>query len=255
VAAVEAIEPDWLIYAGSLSAANWDLPASDPAWEHEPSMTDGLIAACRRLKAKLIAISSDAVFTGPKMFHEESEPTKSTHHAAGLILQHEQRLIEGGALVARTHVYGWAPAGVEAGLVERIAQSLLDAAVPPVDGWRYATPILATDLAEFLLRAAERNLTGIYHLSGAERTNPFRLANELAAILGVPMPRNLNVHLTPPSDSDWLLETSLDSRRARRALGMPLPMLSEGLQRFAEQQAIGRNGQSGKQEPLAQQAA
>ena len=62
--------------------------------------------------------------------------------------------------------------GVEPGLVERIAQSLMDAAAPPVDGWRYATPILAADLAEFLLRAAERNLTGLYHLSGAERTNP-----------------------------------------------------------------------------------
>ena len=107
-AAVEAIEPDWLIYAGSLSAANWDLPASDSAWEHEPAMADSLIAACRRLKAKLIAISSDAVFTGPKMFHEESEPTTSTHRAASLILQCEQRLVEGGALVARTHVYGWA---------------------------------------------------------------------------------------------------------------------------------------------------
>ena len=254
VAAVEAIEPDWLIYAGSLSAANWDLPASDSAWEHEPAMAEALVAATRRLMARLIALSSDAVFAGPKMFHEESEPTTSTHRAASSILQLEQILTAGGALVARTHVYGWAPGGVEPGLVERIAQSLMDAAVPPIDGWRYATPILATDLAEFLLRAAERNLTGLYHLSGAERTNPYRLANELAAILGLSMPRNLTVHLTPPADNDWLLETSLDSRRARRALGVPLPMLREGLGRFAQQLAVGRTGQAA-QDPLAQQAA
>jgi dTDP-4-dehydrorhamnose reductase len=252
VAAVEANEPDWLISAGSLSVANWDLPASDSAWEHEPAMAESLVAASRRLKATLIALSSDAVFAGPKMFHDESEPATSTHPAASLILQREQIFAAGGALVARTHVYGWAPVGVEAGLVERIAQSLMDAAAPPVDGWRYATPILASDLAEFLLRAAERNLTGLYHLSGAERTNPFRLANELAAILGLSMPRNPNVHLTPPTDGGWLLETSLDSRRARRALGMPLPMLREGLGRFAQQQAAGRTRESA---PLAQQAA
>jgi dTDP-4-dehydrorhamnose reductase len=250
VAAIEAIEPDWLIYAGSLSAANWDLPARDSAWEHEPAIAECLVAASRRGNAKLIALSSDAVFDGPKLFHDEGEPTTSAHPAASTILPWEQVLTAGGALVARTHVYGWAPTGVAPGLVERIAQSLLDGASPAAEGWRYATPILASDLAQFLLRAAERNLTGLYHLSGAERTNSFRLANQLAATLGVAMPRNLNVHLTPPSDSGWLLETSLDSRRARRALDMPLPMLCEGLQRFAHSLARDMS-----QEPLAQQAA
>jgi dTDP-4-dehydrorhamnose reductase len=253
-AAIEAIESDCVIYAGSLSGANWDLPASNPAWEHEPAMAECLVAACRRSNAKLMAISSDAVFAGPKMFHDETEPTTSTHPAASSILQCEQIFAAGGALVARTHVYGWAPGGVEAGLVERIAQSLMDAAAPPVDGWRYATPMLAADLAEFLLRAAERNLTGVYHVSGAERTNPFRLASELASILGLAMPRISNIHLAAPVDGDWLLETSLDSRRARRALGMPLPMLREGLERFAQQQAVGRSRHLAR-EPLAQHAA
>ncbi|HEX4142254.1 MAG TPA: sugar nucleotide-binding protein [Pirellulales bacterium] len=251
---VESVEPDWLIYAGSLSAANWDLPANDPVWEHEPAMAESLLEVSRRLNAKLIALSSDAVFGGSKMFHEESEPATSTHPAADSILRFEQILTGGGALVARTHVYGWAPAGVEPGMVERVAQSLMDAAAPAVDGRRYATPILAADLAEFLLQAAERNLSGLYHLSGAERTNPFRLANELAAILGVSMPRNASVHLAPPADNAWLLETSLDSRRARRALGIPLPMLREGLQRFAREQGAGRTRHSDT-EPLAQQAA
>jgi dTDP-4-dehydrorhamnose reductase len=255
VAAVEAAEPDWLIYASSLSAANWDMPTSDCGWQHEPAMAENLVAVSRRLNAKLIALSSDAVFTGPQMFHEENESATSTHRAASTILQWEQILTAGGALVARTHVYGWAPTGVEPGLVQRIAQSLVDATALPVDGWRYATPILASDLAEFLVRAAERNLTGLYHLSGAERTNSFRLANELASILGVSMPRNLSLHRTPPADSNWLLETSLDSRRARRALDVSLPMLCEGLQRFVEQQAAGRILEPQSQETLQQQAA
>ncbi len=255
VAAIEAIEPDWLIYTGSLSAANWDLPASDSAWQHECATAENLVTVSRRLSAKLIALSSDAVFSGPKMFHDELASTTSTHPAANFILPWEQVLIAGGALVARTHVYGWAPAGVAPGLVERIAQSLLDAAAPPVDGWRYATPILAADLAQFLLRAAERNLTGLYHLSGAERTNSFRLASEMAAILGVSMPRNLKVHLTPPTDKSWLVETSMDSRRARRALDMPLPMLREGLERFAQQMVAAQTLESAAQEQLVQQAA
>ena len=107
-AAIEAVDCDWMIYAGSLSASNWDLPASDPAWEHEPAVAESVVAASRRRSTKLIVISSDAVFAGPKMFHDEDEPTTSIHRAASSILQCEQIFAAGGALVIRTHVYGWA---------------------------------------------------------------------------------------------------------------------------------------------------
>jgi dTDP-4-dehydrorhamnose reductase len=242
--AIDRLDPHWIVYAGSLSAANWDLPASDAAWDREPAVARTVTACAQAHGAKLMAISSDAVFAGPKMFHEENEPTDSPHRAARSILECEQILAAGGALVVRSHIYGWAPAGAQAGLVEQIAQALLAGAAPPIDGWRYASPMLAGDLAEFLLRSVDRNLSGLYHLGGAERANPFRLACELAGLMGISMPRNLNAHFARPSDNGWLLETSLDSRRARRAFNMPLPMLREGLKRFADLKACARSRRS-----------
>jgi dTDP-4-dehydrorhamnose reductase len=182
----------------------------------------------------LIALSSDVVFSGPKMFHDEAAATTSAHPAAAAVLQWEQTLLAGGALVARTCAYGWAPAGAQPGLVERIVHALRAGQPAPVDGQRFATPIFAADLAPLLLQAARRNLTGLYHLSGTERASTFRLANGLASLLGVSLSRTVDGQPCRPGDASWLVETSLGSRRARRALDLPLPMLAEGLGRFVE---------------------
>ena len=250
VYAIEELEPECVVYASSLSASSWDMPACERAWQDEPAVAESLVLATRRLRAKLIGLSSDVVFTGPKMFHDEGSPTSSAHPAASAVLAWEQILVAGGALVARTHAYGWAPAGCEAGLVERIVEALRTGAPLPVDGQRHATPILAAHLAPLLVRAAEVNLTGVFHLSGAERTSSYRLAGQLASILGRPMTPGREQKQILPADGGWLVETSLDSRRARRALGMPLPMLSEGLHGLVESEPSG-----GEIVPPIQQAA
>jgi dTDP-4-dehydrorhamnose reductase len=254
VATIEELDPDCLIYTGSLSASSWDLPTSDIAWQYESATAESLVSATRQLNAKLIAVSSDVVFVGPKMFHDEGAPTTSSHPAASAVTQWEQILLAGGALVTRAHGYGWAPAGADPGLIERIADALRAGTCLPIDGQRHATPILAADLAPLLQRAAERDLTGLYHLSGAERTSTYRLASQLASILGVPMSRDHNRPREAATDGSWLVETSLDSRRARRALDMPLPMLCEGLQRFAELHPDGHRKHDARPLPVEQAA-
>ncbi len=226
--AIAAGSPDCLIYAGPFSVGNWDLPAHDPTWEDEPAMAACLVAAARSCQARLVAISSDAVLSSPKMFHDENEPTTSTHPAVGVILQCEQIFAAAGALVARSHVFGWGPAattpggtvlaGSGPGLIQRIAESLTACLPPPIDGHRYSTPILAADLALLLYRAVERNLTGLYHLSGAERTNTFRLASQLAGILGATLPRSLALQPAPPTDdTGWSRRRSTVAARAGRS--------------------------------------
>ena len=101
------------------------------------------------------------------------------------------------------------------------------------DGRCYATPILASDLADLLWPAYELRLSGLYHLAGAERTSAFRFVVELAAALGIEKPWG-SQRLSLP-DSAWHEETSLNSRRARRVLERATPLLGEGLRRFAEQ--------------------
>ena len=83
------------------------------------------------------------------------------------------------------------------------------------------------------------NLQGLWHVTGAERSSPYRLACQLAAASGLSLGRSPLGMVEAPETADCSNETSLSSRRARRSLDMPMPMLREGLQRFAEQATSG----------------
>jgi dTDP-4-dehydrorhamnose reductase len=254
----DEFRPSWILHCGSLSASSWDLPVADPAWERESQIVRTLLNSARAQDARLTVVLTDAVFTGPRMFHDESSPTVSRHPAAAHALAIEHMLADTIALVVRTHAYGWAPASTEPGTAERIWQALSTGAGAAPDGRRYATPILASDLAELLHRACQLNLQGLLHLTGAERTSPFRMATEMAAACGLPAPRgHMGLVDTPADGADWLSETSLSSRRGRRILESAMPMLREGLQRFAEQAHNGWRERSrlAKRLPAHEQAA
>ncbi len=108
-----------------------------------------------------------------------------------------------------------------------------------VDSRRYATPVLASDLAELYAKALEARLTGMYHITGAERTNQYRFAAELAVAFGF-TGRQVNLVAPEIASRAYVDETSLNTRAIRRALESPLPMLREGLSRWATEAILGR---------------
>lgn len=232
--------PQWTIHCGPLASASWDLPETPFDAEEEARRCMLLAEACSEVGSRLTVISTDAVFAGPRLFHDEQASVTGRQPFARAARGVEQALEPAGALVVRTHAYGWGSSGTEPGFAERVWQSLSEAAPCRLDPHQHATPILATDLAELLWLAYRRGLEGLYHIAGAERTSAYRFAQELAAAFEL---RNDPVATDdePPVDpeADHLHETSLSTRRARRALGRPMPMLREGLERFAEQATSG----------------
>ncbi|MGD9721340.1 MAG: sugar nucleotide-binding protein [Pirellulales bacterium] len=237
-AALDGEPPRWIIHCPASAPAAWDVPASaDP--RGEPACALRLAAYAHEVGARLTVISSDVVFRGPRMFHDESTPLAASCEAATAVRTLELALAASRALIVRTHAYGWSAVEEHAGFVERLYSALAAGRAPAIDGCRHATPILATDLAGLLVRAYELRLEGVYHMGGAERTSPFRLAMELAAAFGLAVPREMLLALPAHPEQHHAAETSLNSRRARRALELTTPLLREGLARFAAQQANG----------------
>ena len=231
-ALARAWQPRWIVACGAFSAAAWDETA--PPTSNELAMVKSLTATAQELSASLTVISSDVVFAGPRMFHDESSPPASPATRARHVLAVEHATKGAASLVVRTHVYGWSPASECTSFAERAYQAIVDGPSVAADGQRHATPILAADLAPLLVRAFELRLAGLYHLSGAERTSPHRFASELAAACGGRWDDRSRA--AEPREA-WLEETSLSSKRARRALKMPTPLLREGLARFVAQDA------------------
>lgn len=235
---VRGERPQWVVYCGRYSAASWDLSDEVEAGELalELQRVASLVEAADAVGADVTAVSTDAVFAGPRMFHAETAPPTAARAVARAALAIEGVFDQRRHLLARTCPYGWSRDGGEDCFAERIWQALVAEQPCVVDAWRHATPILAADLAELLEAAWRVRLRGVYHVTGAERTSPFRFAAELAVACGL---TGRQVRLEAPQGArfgrSYVQETSLNTRAVRNALGRPLPMLREGLVRFVAQ--------------------
>lgn len=237
---IASMRPQWVLHCGPWAGSSWDSTTLELAPGQAGEQVRKMAAASAAVGARFTCLSTDAVFTGPRLFHEEKAFQAGSGTAAAAAREVEKSLAGSQALVVRTHAYGWNPVEGTADFAARAWQALSDGKMCEADADRHATPILASDLAELLLAAYRKGMTGLYHLAGAERTSPFRFAAELVHACGY---SGRHVHLCDaPAHGEprrYPRETSLATRAARDVLSRPMPMLREGLLRFAAQGATG----------------
>ena len=123
-------------------------------------------------------LSSDAVFTGPWMFHGEDDQNFCDSAAAARILRQEARLraIHPGALVVRTHVFGWG----RGGWLNRFEHFAGEREPESLDCVPHATPLYAGLLPPVLDEIHAAGVTGILHVAGSERIDQYGLGCRLA---------------------------------------------------------------------------
>lgn len=222
-------------------------PAAQSCWEDgdaEALVRSVEAAECWAKAAgdvPLTVISSDAVFSGPWMFHRENSTSLCSSPEATALRRMEERVLELRAetLVVRTHAYGWSPLG-QAGWIETMLSALAVRTASTVDCLRHATPILASDLTPILQDSWTRELQGIYHVAGSERTNPARFLEQLAEQFELPIPLRCRIEpLSARPEGFGRGETSLHTKKIRNTLDIPLPTVFEGLQRLRAQQVTG----------------
>lgn len=246
--------PQWVVHCGPAARSTWSLPVG-PALRPDAVQATGYWArAANECGCEFTLISSDAVFTGPWMFHRENGACYCDSAPARIIRMIEREAADNcpNTLLIRTNVFGWAPTSATSGLVETILDSLQNGRSLSLDCMRHATPILATDFAEVLDRAYEQKLHGVYHLAGGERVNPFRFACLMADQFGLPMSGLDAIETAFEGRREFGAgEASLQTRRLRKALEVPLPLIREGIARLYEQYVSGYRDRFGAIEALA----
>ncbi len=222
--------PRWIVHCPLTAVSCWDLDPAMTSMVDESQAARWMAHWCADHDARFTVL--DAVFAGPRMFHMEDSAAEAAGVWADGARRIEAALKGTNALVVRSHVFGWSPQ--EDSFAEQVWSACTDRRPMAVDGRRHATPLLITDLADVLVKAYHAELHGLLHVAGSERTSPFRFACELAAALGLPGPQTAVV---AGCDTDALdrAETSLSSLRAQYELDLTLPLLREGMQRFAGQ--------------------
>ena len=174
IAAIVHRRPQWIVYCGRASESSWSTSGS-PSLD-ELAHLEQLVRTAAEFDARVLMLSSDGIFSGPKLFHEENEPIADDLESRH---QHtvEQAVLNAGpkrVLVVRTHAFGWSRCGHS--FAEQIWQTLERGEPLEVDAAAFATPILANDLADLLSRCIRARLHGLLHIGGAERTSQLRFA-------------------------------------------------------------------------------
>jgi dTDP-4-dehydrorhamnose reductase len=250
---VLATKPDALVHA-----AIWNDPAglrSDRrrAWEAYVGATRNVVAAANAIDAHVVLISTDWVFDNdqdPARPASESEPPNPINTYGFLKACSELVVTEtaGYGTVARIagvqgvhRARARAPREQDAGfgyLVVSLVEALHAGERFAVwDGPginQLATPTLATDAAELVWRALEREVTGILHCCGGEHADRVGLAGRAIEVFGLD-PDLLDV-VAPPDGAipagGVPRDTRLDARVTARALGVELPDLTAMLGRL-----------------------
>lgn len=234
---VESEQPQWLVYCGPAAESTWNGRSNLPGEFQALQWARPWARAAAERDCAFTVISSDAVFTGPWMFHDEDATSFCQSRAAQTIRTIERELAEiyPRTLIARTNVFGWSPLPQLPNFVDRIVSGITTQG-DRLDCVRHATPILATDLAEVLSLAYAAGLEGLYHMGGAERISPYRFGALLSTAFECvcPAPEQTTA-LVDRRNEFGAGETSLQSRRLRNALGISLPLIHEGIAKLQEQ--------------------
>lgn len=232
---VESIRPERLVYCGPSASSAWDETDGRRPDVESVDIAGRWAAAAREYGAHFTLVSTDAVFTGPWVFHDEDSNCKcqTRHGRAARRIENLCAQQAPEALIVRTNVFGWSYTN---GWIERLVAELELGHAGPFDFHRHATPILATDFAEILEKAWEANLDGVYHIAGAERINPNQFIQKLADEFGLPAPIPVDGNKVIERPAEYGCgESSLHTTRIRKALEIGMPTIGDGLQRLREQ--------------------
>lgn len=231
---VEETRPDWVINCAALALVD--------ACEANPSLAYSLNVELPRQLAKHVArggarmvhVSTDAVFDGQKGGYTEEDAPNPLGVYARTKLEGERAVMEANpeALIARVNLFGWSLSGKRS-LAEWFFYNLQ--AGNPVKGFTdvYFCPLLANDLAQLFLRMLQVGLKGLYHVVSSECLSKYAFGVELARRFE--LDQGL-IAPAPVSQGGLLAARSprltLSSAKLAQDLGEDIPRISTGLDRF-----------------------
>lgn len=189
-------------------------------------------AAAAAVGARLVHVSSDAVFSGLTRRYDETSPPDPTtpYGAAKAAAETAVKGLDPGAVIARTSLIIGGGRSVHEGYVHSLASGATTGVLFTDD---VRCPVHVTDLAAALLELAGSAHSGIHHVAGADAVSRHQLGVLIARRDGLDeasLPAGLRARTGLPGPLDVRLDCALtQSRLATRLRGAHEFLVRPGL--------------------------
>ena len=235
---LDSTQPDWVINCAALANLEECEKHPDQAKILNTDLPRELADACAKRNIKFVHLSTDAVFDGTKegAYNEDDEPNpqiiySQTKFDGELAVQ----AVNPQAIIARVNFFGWSLGGKRS-LGEFFFNNLSEG--KNVYGFTDVIfcPMWVNHLAQTLIAMLEKNLSGLYHVVGAQAMNKYQFGVEVARKFGLresliaPQSVERSRLTAKRSHNLWLSVHKLSTD-----LGREIPSFSTGLDGFYTQ--------------------
>lgn len=220
---IQKLKPNFIVHTVAHPSVDLCETNHDLANELHVDVTKDISNICKKINAKLIYISTDAVFDGESSNNYfEFDDTNPVNHYGVTKLSAEKIILNSSNqnVILRTAViYGWDKKS-------RFSNWIIDSLKekkrvdPHID--QFNTPTLVDDLAKSILKIISMNISGLYHATGRTCVNRFEFATMIADVFNFdkslisPVTSNQKKQLAPrPKQTcldSSLLEKTIDFR-------------------------------------------
>lgn len=211
-----------IIFCGAASQSSWNL--SFGTFRPEEKWLTPCVLAAKAFGSRMVFVSSDAVFAGPWVFHDDDSMVHSEESSAQQLRGFEsevQALTD--SLIVRTNIVD------SEGVVQQALRAVENGRTVSVDACTYATPVAQDEFASSLVECLKAGMRGYVNIAGAERTSAFQLVTILATNLECDTRR-----VVAKFSADQPVERSLRCLRLRNELNKRSSLLKDTVEHLAD---------------------
>ncbi len=213
---VRELNPAVVVQAASIGSI--DLAEQHPGEVHRINVGGlrAITTACEAVGARLVFVSSNAVFDGSCPPYAEHAARSAVNRYGRLKIEAEE-LLEASSvphvIVRPILMYGWPLPGARGNVVTRWLQEFAAGRRVEVADDIYSMPLTADNCAEAIWAAIRLDRRGVFHVAGADRVTLAEFARETARVfefsqeLVVPVPSATFTTLAPrPRDTSFVTD-------------------------------------------------
>ncbi|MGZ5254513.1 MAG: SDR family oxidoreductase [Flavitalea sp.] len=179
-------KPDLIIHAAAMTNVDQCEKDKQECYNVNVTATRFLVDAAKEVQSKIIYLSTDFVFDGMNGPYKEEDIMAPVNYYGSTKVAAEKAIMESElrwAIVRTVLVYGQTVEGTRTNIINWVKSSLEQGKHIKVVSDQYRTPTFVDDLVIGIMLLIEKNIDGIFHISGKEEMTPYDMAIETAKFL------------------------------------------------------------------------